>query len=93
MCPLSPATLNARTMSAKLDDLLLNDRGFVFDAVEGLSFQLSPTALRLVRWMQEGDATEQMLLQHLMNEYEVDEHTARRDLEGFLASAAELGWR
>lgn len=93
MRPVIPDTLKASTMSAKLDDLLLNDRGFVFDAVEGLSFQLSPTALRLVRWMQEGEHTEQTLLQRLMDEYEVDEHTARRDLEGFLASAVELGWR
>jgi PqqD family protein of HPr-rel-A system len=85
--------MKGTTMSAKLDDLLLNDRGFVFDAVEGLSFQLSPTALRLVRWMQEGGVTEQTLLQRLMNEYEVDEHTARRDLEGFLNTATELGWR
>jgi PqqD family protein of HPr-rel-A system len=80
-------------MSSKLDDLLLNDRGFVFDAVEGVSYQLSPTALRLVRWIQEGDDTEETLLQRLLNEYEVDEHTARRDLENFLTSAKELSWR
>jgi PqqD family protein of HPr-rel-A system len=77
----------------KLDDLLLNDRGFVFDPVEGQSYQLSPTALRLVRWMQEGDETERRLLELLLDEYEVDEHTVRRDLEGFLATTKELGWR
>jgi hypothetical protein len=80
-------------MNAKLDDLLLNDRGFAFDAVEGLSYQLSPTALRLVRWMQEGESSEPALLQKLQSEYEVDEHTARRDLESFLGSATELAWR
>ena len=77
----------------KLDDILLNDRGFVFDAVEGQSYQLSPTALRLVRLMQEGETGEDALLERMLDEYEVDEHTARRDLEGFLASATELGWR
>ena len=80
-------------MSSKLGDLLLNDRGFAFDAVEGQSYQLSPTALRLVRWMQEGDDGEKRPLELLLSDYDVDEHTARRDLEGFLANATELGWR
>jgi hypothetical protein len=77
----------------KLDDLLLNDRGFVFDPIEGLSYQLSPTALRLVRWMQDGEETEPRLLERLLEEYEADEHTVRRDLESFLATTTELGWR
>ncbi|MCB1209503.1 MAG: PqqD family protein [Verrucomicrobiales bacterium] len=79
-------------MSAKLDDLLLNDRGFAFDAVDGESYQLSPTALQLVRWMQAGDLEEAVLLDRLMDSYEVDEHTARRDLDSFLSTARELGW-
>jgi hypothetical protein len=78
---------------SKLDDLLLNDRGYVFDVVEGQSYQLSPSALRLVRWMQEGNDTEPRLLELLLNEYEVNEHTAHRDLVSFLTSATELGWR
>lgn len=78
---------------SKLDDLLLNDRGFVFDAVEGLSYQLSPTGLRLVRWMQEGTTSDDTLLERLLDEYEVEEFTARRDLEGFLNSVTELNWR
>lgn len=77
----------------KLDDILLNDRGFVFDAVEGQSYQLSPTALRLVRLMQEGELEEEALLSRLLEEYDVEEHTARRDLESFLGTATELGWR
>jgi hypothetical protein len=80
-------------MNSKLDDLLLNDRGFAFDAVDGLSFQLSPTALRLVRWMQEGMDTEEKLLPVLLDAYDVDENTARRDLGTFLGHAAELSWR
>ena len=70
-----------------------NDRGIVFDPVEGQSYQLSPTTLRILRWMQEGDDAERRLLECLLNEYEVDERTARRDLECFLASATDLGSR
>jgi hypothetical protein len=87
--PANPAV----AMNSKLDDLLLNDRGFVFDAVDGLSYQLSPTALRLVRWMQEGIGTEEELLMLLQDSYAVDENTARRDLGTFLAQATELSWR
>lgn len=80
-------------MSTKLNDLLLNDRGFVFDAVEGESYQLSPTAARLLRWMQEGVSDEEGLLRCLLEEFEVDDHTARRDLDNFLNTINELGWR
>ena len=80
-------------MSTPLHDLLLNEHGFAFDTVEGRSYQLSPTALRLVRWMQEGESAEQALLRRLLEEHDVDEHTARRDLGDFLRTAGELGWR
>ncbi len=80
-------------MNSKLDDLLLNDRGFAFDPVDGQSYQLSPTALRLVRWMQAGDTEEQVLLERLLGEYEVEAHTASRDLDAFLGSVRNLGWR
>lgn len=80
-------------MSIKLKDLLLNDRGFVFDAVEGESYQLSPTASRLLHWMQEGESGEEGLLRCLLEAFEVDDHTARRDLDNFLNTITELGWR
>lgn len=80
-------------MNSKLDDLLLNDRGFAFDAVDGCSYQLSPTAARLVRWMQQGETCENALLHRLVNEYDVEENTACRDLEAFLNSITQLGWR
>ncbi len=80
-------------MNAKLDELLLNDRGFVLDPVDGHSYQLSPTALQLVRWMQAGETDESALLERLMGQYEVEEHTASRDLDSFLNQVRELGWR
>lgn len=78
-------------MSTSIHDLLLNDRGFAFDPVNGDTFQLSTTGLRVVRLMQAG-TDEAAMLQTLRDEYEVDEHTARRDLQVFLESMRQLGW-
>ncbi len=79
-------------MPASLQDLLLNDRGFAFDPAGGETFQLSATGLRVVRLLQQG-CNEGAILQHLLDEYEVDEHTAERDLETFFGELEQLGWK
>ena len=78
-------------MTANLPDLMLNDRGFAFDPSNGETFQLNPTGLRIVRLLQQGK-NEDDALATLMEEFEVDENTARRDLESFLGSLTQLGW-
>ena len=78
-------------MNATLQDLLLNDRGFAFEPASGQTYQLSPTGLRVVRLLQEG-ADENAVLDKLIEEYEVDENTARRDVDSFLSSLREMGW-
>jgi hypothetical protein len=79
-------------MSSSLNDLLLNDRGFAFDPTGGETFQLSPTGLRIVRLLQQ-DTEEEVIIARMLEEYEVDEHTARRDLRSFLSSIESLGWK
>lgn len=79
-------------MPTLLQDLLFNDRGFAFDPAGGETFQLSATGLRVVRLLQQG-CDDGSVMQHLLDEYEVDEHTARRDLENFLGELEQLGWK
>jgi PqqD family protein of HPr-rel-A system len=79
-------------MPTPLSDLMLNDRGFVFDPASGETFQLSTTALRIVRLLQQGGGTDAVLAR-VLEEFEVDEHTARRDLDDFLELIGQLGWR
>ncbi|MEI6536701.1 MAG: HPr-rel-A system PqqD family peptide chaperone [Verrucomicrobiaceae bacterium] len=79
-------------MPALLQDILLNDRGFAFDPAGGETFQLSATGLRVVRLLQQG-CDDEAVLKHLVEEYEVDDHTARRDLESFLGALEQLGWK
>jgi len=79
-------------MSTPLSDLMLNDRGFVFDPASGETFQLNPTGLRIVRLLQSGLSHDAALAQ-MISEFEVDENTAQRDFSDFLENAVHLGWR
>ncbi len=79
-------------MTTSLENLLLNDRGIAFDPVSGETYRLVGPAVQLVRLLQKG-VDDDALLQHLLNEYEVDESTARRDLDVFLGSLEELKLR
>ncbi len=78
-------------MSTTLSDLLLNDRGFAFDPSNGETFQLSTSGLRIVRLLQQGTPPDAVLGQ-LVEEFEVDQNTASRDLAEFLRSIEQLGW-
>ena len=77
-------------MTAPLSDLLLNDRGFAFDPASGETYQLNTTGLRIVRMLQQGlDAD--TALARILEDFEVDENTARRDLEDFLRALGREG--
>lgn len=78
-------------MTSTIQDILLNDRGFAFEPSSGQTCQLSSTGLRLVRLLQ-GGAEEPALVERLLEEYQVDEHTARRDVQTFLGSLKDMGW-
>jgi PqqD family protein of HPr-rel-A system len=79
-------------MTTTLENLLLNDRGIAFDPASGETYRLVGPAVQLVRLLQNG-ADEEALLQHLLNEYDVDESTARRDLDVFLGTLEEMKLR
>lgn len=69
-------------MTLALDHLLLNSRGIAFDPATGEMYRLIGPAYGLVRLLQHGAAKEE-LLRYLLEEYDVDEATARRDLDAF----------
>jgi PqqD family protein of HPr-rel-A system len=76
-------------MTNTLENLLLNERGIAFDPVSGETYRLVGPAVQLVRLLQNG-ADDGALLQYLLTEYEVDEATARRDLDVFLGTLEEM---
>ena len=76
-------------MNNTLTNLLLNDRGVAFNPSTGDTLLLSLTALRLVKLLQTGE-NEDSLLRHLLEEYEVEDSTARRDLDSFLTQLNQM---
>ena len=76
-------------MIMTLEKLLLNDRGIAFDPASGETYRLVGPAVHLVRLLQKG-ANDDVLLQYLLDEYEVDESTARRDLDAFLGALEQM---
>jgi PqqD family protein of HPr-rel-A system len=76
-------------MTMILENLLLNDRGIAFDPATGETYRLVGPAVHLVRLLQKG-ADDDTLLQYLLEEYDVDESMARRDLDVFLGTLEQM---
>jgi hypothetical protein len=79
-------------MSTPLSEIMLNDRGFAFDPTRGESFQLSTTALMVIRALREAPDRE-TAFKKLLEEFEVDENTARRDFDEFISLIEQIGWQ
>jgi PqqD family protein of HPr-rel-A system len=77
------------TMTTTLENLLLNDRGIAFDPASGDTYRLIGPAVQLVRLLQKG-TDDDALLRYLLEEYDVDESTARRDLDVFLGTLEQM---
>ncbi len=69
---------------AAIQQLALNDSGFVFDPVNGRSFTANATGLRILRLLQRNDDME-VLLQALLQEYDVSRSEVERDIAEFAA--------
>ena len=78
-------------MPTPLSEIMLNDKGFAFDPATGESFQLSTTGLEIVRALRDAPDRDAALAK-LIAEFEVDENTARRDIDQFLSSIEKIGW-
>jgi PqqD family protein of HPr-rel-A system len=78
-------------MPTPLSEIMLNDRGFAFDPTTGESFQLSTTGLEIIRALRRAPDRDAALTK-LIEEFEVDENTARRDFDQFLSSIEQIGW-
>jgi len=76
-------------MNVILDHLLLNERGIAFDPASGEMYRLVGPAYGLVRLLQHGAGKDE-LLRYLLEEYEIDEATARRDLDAFFQMLEKL---
>jgi PqqD family protein of HPr-rel-A system len=78
-------------MTSTLENIMLNDKGIAFNPVTGETFRLVGSAVPLVRLLKQG-ADSAALLDYLLKEYKVDQATAQRDLDAFLATLERMNW-
>lgn len=70
---------------SRLKELMINDSGFAFDPQTGFTYNISPTGLDIIRWLKDGYEGDEVL-DLVLREYDVDEKSAARDFESFLAT-------
>ncbi|TCK06319.1 HPr-rel-A system PqqD family peptide chaperone [Phorcysia thermohydrogeniphila] len=75
---------------SRLNRLAINDEGFIFDPETGNSFTVNGTGLFIIKLLKEGKGEEE-ILSALMEEYDVSEDEARRDLLDFIEQLRVLG--
>ncbi len=73
-----------------LKNLMINDNGFGFDPSTGHTYNLSASALEIVRLFNNG-ADEAEVLDFLTETYDVEERRAVHDLDGFFATLCHYG--
>ncbi len=73
-----------------LKNLMINDSGFGFDPSTGHTYNLSLSALEIVRLLNNG-ADEAEVLSFLTEVYDVEERRAVHDLDAFFATLCHYG--
>ncbi len=83
--------MTGETDLTRLEDLMLNERGFVFDPNTGESYQVSGTGLLCLRALQRGASIDEVVAQ-LVTSHDVERITVRCDVDAFLWDLKQLGW-
>jgi hypothetical protein len=89
--PIAAVLPDGRADISRLGGILIHERGIAFNPVTGETFRLVGPARQLIRLLQEGTPPSD-LLAYLVENYEVEEPTARRDLDTFMATLEDMGW-
>ena len=74
----------------RLNDLIINSQGFVFDPNTGESFTANPTAVHILRQLQDGRDNDDMA-RTLTESFAVTPEAARRDVDDFRLKLRGLG--
>lgn len=64
-------------------NIAISENGFIFNPLTGDSFSVNETGVFILQKLKEEETIE-AILQSLMDEYELDAHTAEKDLNDFL---------
>lgn len=72
------------SVAERLAQIVFHDDGFLFDPGSGESYVANPTAVAILRGLQDGRG-EAALVAELTSKYSVDQEEARRDVVDFLS--------
>lgn len=78
------------SIASRLAQLNLKDDGFVFDPTSGDTYVANPTAVAVLRALQDG-CDESQLTDVVVDKFDVGEHEARRDVADLLIRLR--GWQ
>lgn len=78
------------SITSRLSQLTLKDDGFVFDPTSGDTYVANPTAVAVLRALQDG-CDELQLVDVVVERFDVSESEARRDVGDLLARLR--GWQ
>ncbi len=67
----------------KVKRLAISEDGFIFDPTTGNSFTTNETGLFILQLLKEGKSPEE-IVRELVNQYDVDEQEAERDVLDFM---------
>ena len=65
-------------------NIAISENGFIFNPLTGDSFSVNETGVFIIQKLKEEESLES-ILRNLMEEYELDAHTAEKDLNDFLS--------
>lgn len=65
-------------------NIAISENGFIFNPLTGDSFSVNETGVFIIQKLKEEETIE-AILQSLMDEYELDAHTAEKDLNDFVS--------
>jgi PqqD family protein of HPr-rel-A system len=67
----------------RIQQLAINEEGFVFDPITGESFTVNQTGLLILKGLKEGKSQEE-IIKDIVENFEVSEEEAERDIVDFI---------
>ena len=65
-------------------NIAISENGFIFNPLTGNSFSINETGVAILQQLKDGVKSEDIVI-FMMNEYEIDKHSAEKDLTDYLS--------
>ncbi len=65
-------------------NIAISENGFIFNPLTGDSFSINETGVAILQQLKDGVKSEDIVI-FMMNEYEIDKHSAEKDLTDYLS--------